>query len=543
MRLLVARASKVAFAVGSSLFFAAVISTAHASAESTLGGTVRSARTGEPLKSVQVSLSPISESESVSKRTATGPEGEFLFTRLAAANYRLQFRKTGYKKIPARPTIVSLSVDEKVTDLDTRMVPAAAISGRVVDSEREPVPDARVAAYALSHREDQVILSFVAHAQSDDLGEYRLYNLAAGKYIVSASPPRLGTPAGDFYAGIGDAYYPQALDPSQSMMLKLRWGDELEDIDPVLSDEPVFRLSGVMLDEATGGGCFDCVMRIARLDGKWIQVLSKRTLVSSEGVFLVRGLNAGSYRLSVRQAGDRLAVGQSVVQITDRDLDDVVVVAGRGRGVAGKIAFEEDAPEEPGEELNISLRALSAADWPRPQARIKEDFSFFLEAVPATAYRLEVGGLPPGGYLKTVRLGGQPLPAPEVTVRGDAPVSGVQALIAFDGATVSGQVKPRRSGGSEEDLIEARVGLIPKGNQGGYVEARRVETTPDGRFIFRSVVPGTYTLYAVPSVRAIQLMDPAVQGALRSFGRTVALDPEESSTVDLPLAPDPDGAF
>ena len=126
-----------------------------------------------------------------------------------------QFRKSGYRKVPARAEVVSLTVDEKVTDLDVSLVPTAVISGRVVDFEREPVPDARVRAYAMLHRGERVILSPVARARADDLGEYRLYNLVGGKYIVSASPPRLGTPGGEFYAGVADVYYPNAVSPSQ----------------------------------------------------------------------------------------------------------------------------------------------------------------------------------------------------------------------------------------------------------------------------------------------------------------------------------------
>ena len=79
-------------------------------------------------------------------------------------------------------------MDEKVTNLDVGLVAAGVISGRVVDFEREPVPDARVRAYALLHRRKQVILSLVARAQADDLGEYRLYNLAGGN--TSSRRPR-----------------------------------------------------------------------------------------------------------------------------------------------------------------------------------------------------------------------------------------------------------------------------------------------------------------------------------------------------------------
>ena len=202
-------------AIAPGLVFVCGVPAAIEAADSAIGGAVRSTKTGEPLKSVQVSLSLTSASGTSPVRATTGPAGEFLFTQLPPGNYRLQFRKSGYRKVPARAEVVSLTVDEKVTDLDVSLVPTAVISGRVVDFEREPVPDARVRAYAMLHRGERVILSPVARARADDLGEYRLYNLVGGKYIVSASPPRLGTPGGEFYAGVADVYYPNAVSPSQ----------------------------------------------------------------------------------------------------------------------------------------------------------------------------------------------------------------------------------------------------------------------------------------------------------------------------------------
>jgi hypothetical protein len=209
------------------LLFVCLVGAGISAAESALGGTVLSAKSGEPLKSVRVSLSPADASGSPPAHTTSGAEGKFLFTRLPAGEYRLEFRKPGYQAASAPAGTIPLSTDEKVTDLEVRMVPAAAITGRVVDIEGEPVPDAQVFAYGRIYRGKWVMLTQAARAQADDLGEYRLYNLVAGEYIVSATPPRLGTPAGEFYAGSADVYYPQALDPSQSLPLNVEWGQEL----------------------------------------------------------------------------------------------------------------------------------------------------------------------------------------------------------------------------------------------------------------------------------------------------------------------------
>ena len=143
--------------------------------------------------------------------------------------------------------------------------------------------------------------------------------------------------------------------------------------------------------------------------------------------------------------------------------------------------------------------------------------------------------LPPGGYLKALRLYGQELPIPELTVSQDSPLTGVEAVIAFDGATVSGQVKPRRSTDEKRRFPGARVVLIPRGNQNGYLLGRVVETDAVGNFTFTAVVPGGYRLLALPLIT--ELLDPEAPRGLQKYGREVDLEPKESVTVELPLVP------
>ena len=210
-------------------------------------------------------------------------------------------------------------------------------------------------------------------------------------------------------------------------------------------------------------------------------------------------------------------VSQRLVTLTDSNLEDVGLVGGRDPPVSGGIMLE-DAPEGV-EATNWTAYASSTVlpqSWPDAEGEIEEDLRFRMGSVSAETYRFEVLDLPPGAYLKALRVSGRRLPRPELTVPEDSPLTGVQAVIAFDAATVAGQVKPRRSGGSSEGPIEARVTLVPKANQSGYVTAHSVDTAQDGSFRFASVVPGAYTLYALPSMSSAWVIGtkrPAVPGA------------------------------
>ena len=455
-----------------------------------IAGTVRSATTGEPLRSALISLRLSSTGQAFSRTTTSGPQGDFVFLGLPAGQYNLTIQKSGHRTLRGSATRLTLRQNQQVSNLVFQLWPEGAISGRVVDSEGEPVPEAQVRAYVLLHQETGVKLSFAGRAQSDDLGEYRIYGLRAGKYLARVWPPREGTPAGEYYAGTAGTFYPNAPAPSQALPFKVNWGRELTDIDLELSESVTYSVAGTVGDATMEGPCFRCVVRAVRIDGTFLVSLPNTARVSPKGFFTLRGLSPGDYKIIARRSGADEVVSQRLVTLTDSNLEDVGLVVGRAQPVSGEIMLE-DAPEGV-EATNWTAYASSTVlpqSWPDAEGEIEEDLRFRIESVPAETYRFEVLDLPPGAYLKALRIGGQRLPRPELTVPEDSPLTGIQAVIAFDAATVAGQVRPRRSGGGSEGPIDARVTLVPKANQSGYVTAHSVETAPDGSFRFATVVP------------------------------------------------------
>ena len=155
-----------------------------------IAGTVRSVTTGEPLKSAVIALHLSSRPQGFSRTTTTGSEGDFVFLHLPPGQYNLSIQKTGYRTLRGSASGLTLRENQQVNYPVFKLWPQGAISGRVLDSEGEAVPEARVRAYALRYRETGVKLSFAGRAQSDDLGEYRIYGLQAGKYLLRVWPPR-----------------------------------------------------------------------------------------------------------------------------------------------------------------------------------------------------------------------------------------------------------------------------------------------------------------------------------------------------------------
>ena len=509
--------------------------------EALIAGTVLSATTSESLKSVVVSLRSGKREDGISKVTTSGLEGDFVFTGLPPGEYELTFRKTGYRTLHGSVVKVTVRENEEVDGLVLRMWPAGAIEGRVVDSEGEPVPGAQVATFRVRHGERGIFLSSGNEVKSNDLGRYRIYGLGAGAYLVRVWPPREGTPGGEYYAGMAGTFYPDATGPLQALPLKVNWGQELSGIDLRLTESVTYAAAGSVWDAHSEGPCLGCIVRAEQIDGALRISLPSTARTSREGRFVLRRLSPGEYRIVARRPGAEGVVSQAHISIRGRNAEGVDLAVGVMGPVSGRIVLDDTREGVDPTAWTPYLSSIPpSTSWPDGEGEVDADHRFSIPELPAANYRFEVLGLPPGSYLKALRVGGQPLPAPELAVPEDAPVTGVQAVIGFDAATVSGQVKPRRSSSGKEGPIEARVALIPKPNQGGYVRTQTVQTTPDGGFSFASVVPGAYTLYALPVMSSAQLMDPAVQASLRSYTRQLDLEPSESATVELTLGPDPE---
>ena len=505
------------------------------SAEGEIGGAVRSATTGEVLTGVRVSLQLSGGSQQLSRVTTTGPEGDYLFENLPAGQYNLQFRKSGYQPLTGRAGRVVLPSGGKGRHASIQLRAGGAISGRVLDAEGEPVADAQIAVYVLLYEFGRRVVYQSGRARSDERGEYRIYDLRKGEYLVRVGPPQGRTPEAHFYADTAGSYYPGASAPSQALPVHVDWGQEVTDIDMELSDRSTYHIAGVAIDADTGGACHPCTVQIAQVDGPFMVTLPRTSRVTPEGVFLIRGLSAGTYKI---MSWRRSQAGQRVLQISDQPSEDVVLMVGTGQPVAGHIVFDEKTDEQDSGSMTVALTPLGApSSWPLPETDVNEDLTFVIKGAPAEDYRLEVFPLPPGAYLKAVRFGGQALSGPVIKVPEDYPLSGIEALIAFDGATVSGQVKSRGPGSDEQGAVVARVALVPKPNQSGYLEERLVRTGQGGQFQFAGVAPGNYRLFALPLDSRTQIGDPGVQQALRAYGRDVSLDPEANVTVQVPLAP------
>src|SRR5579883_2440730 len=149
-------------------------------------GRVVDAKSGEPVKKAIV---VIRHAQEAGLGAITDTSGEFQFKDLEPGAYTVTAEHSGFVIDPeSRRSVINVSSEEK-TEITVKLFRTAAISGRVVDEDGDPVTDASV---QIVPAKDNNHLA--ASGYTNDRGEYRAWNITPGKYriAVSLTPPEHG---------------------------------------------------------------------------------------------------------------------------------------------------------------------------------------------------------------------------------------------------------------------------------------------------------------------------------------------------------------
>jgi Carboxypeptidase regulatory-like domain len=235
------------------------------------------------------------QQQSFNMTATTDDQGKFQFKDVDAGSYRMFAARNGFARLEYgqravnRPgTVMNIRAGQQVTDVALRLTPAATISGRVLDSNGEPLTGITVQALRSSYdATGKRSLQPAASARTNDLGEYRLYWINPGRYLVNANSARSAldiitssasqaasqaqsaeqaqsaaqaaamfgpgaNPNEVVDTGFALTYYPGTADPSRAVGVDLQPGMETRAIDFTLVRTQRVKLTGRVIDAETG---------------------------------------------------------------------------------------------------------------------------------------------------------------------------------------------------------------------------------------------------------------------------------------------------
>jgi protocatechuate 3,4-dioxygenase beta subunit len=514
-------------------------------------GKVVNATTGEPVRKANLLLQQ-------AERTPTGyqppyvttsdAEGRFSMKDLEPGRYRLSAMRTGFvrveygAKVPGRVgTTITLIQSQKLTSVDLRMTPQSVIAGRVLDTDEEPIALAYVQAVRWRHDNARRVLTPFGSSMTNDLGEFRIFDLAPGRYFLQVTyNSRVGEDAVDGSGRGGDegyvpTYYPGTTDPAAAAPVEVVAGQQMTGVELRLSMARTLRIRG-RVSNLTGIAMRYPISVMAAVQGSFSYEMGKRTAAPMpQGRFEFRGLRPGTYKIqALLPDGQTFHTGSQTVELVDTNVDNVVVTVASGITVNGEVKVEgADAATVRLEDLQVSLRALemSAAMFtPHASDRVKQDGTFALRNVILDRLQFGVFGMPEGYYLKSVRMGEHDgLNDAFDFSSGAAGV--IRATIAPGAALIEGSV----SNDKQEPSPGVMVIVLPENEtrrrQFQYVKA--IATDQHGRFRFRGLDPGDYRIYALEDVEGGVWMDPEFAKTYAGKEKKLTLREGARETLEL----------
>jgi hypothetical protein len=297
---------------------------------------------------------------------------------------------------------------QPVAGQSTGPIPSAdkgSIGGVVMNERREPVPRVTVQVFPASVAAQQPAgrppyMRSSGSAQTDGQGRFRISGLEPGSYLVGAGPlpASMLTPGAPMYAA---TFHPSTIDVQQAAPVIVSARGETEVSIELVRARGV-KVSGTVVNPSGRPVAGMAVSLFSRFGGYGSG--TRAGVVSDIGTFEVTNLLPGWYRLSVESANARpdtvrTEFAETLIEVRDRDLENVSLVFSSGATITGQVVAE------PGSQLTVPEGLLRVSASPTPELSLL-GMSFQTAIVGAGgAFRLSV---PPGRYAFGVRADREP---------------------------------------------------------------------------------------------------------------------------------------
>ena len=515
-------------------------------------GRVLSAATGEPLRKAQIQAALMnSRNNASSYATISDAEGHFSITKLEPGQYHISVSRNGYtntsygqRKANGPSTPLSLSTGQNVRDVVFRLTPNAVISGRVFDEDGEPMERVNVQVRLYRYFRGERQLMPAGGAMTDDLGEYRIFGLAAGRYFLSATY-RSGwfNPAQDRSApkpeeeGYAPTYYPGTTDSAGAAPIEAAAGTQLRGIDFTLKKTRVVRVRGRVVNTITNRVARN-TMVVLRSRGLMGGFGGERgTRLDNRGEFDIRGVAPGAYIITAMwRDGESNYDAHQALDIGSTDVENVSLIITPGVRVNGRVRFEAGTDANP-TQVHIALLSRSVITGNMGKGtQIKEDGSFTFENVSPDTYNVNVFA-PPGFYVKSIRMGGQDALESGLDLSAGA-ADAIDVLLSPNGGEVEGAV----TNSKQQPASGTAVVLIPDSHRDQRQFYKNSATDQNGHFSIKGIAPGNYKLFAWEDIDPGAAEDPEFLKPYENKGQAFSIEEKSRHNAQLELIPAEDTA-
>lgn len=530
------------FGVGlASLLAVTAFAQSPAASGNSIEGTVVNDRTGLPLVRAHVVLRP-AQAGSNAIGIDTDDKGAFVIRDVAAGRYSLSASRDGYLATSVclmgavrLPQTFAIGTKESIASLIFRLRPFAVVAGRISFEDGEAAMNIRVEAYREYRNHLRHGYALAGSAVSNDRGEYRMFGLHPGSYIMAATndhPPAANEQVRETQAlRYATTFYVNSTRLSEAVPVKLDYGQEIGGIDVFLARVRPVTVRGHVISGLTGNAVAASIA-LQRLDAHSTAsiALTVPATFDQDNQFEIRGVTPGAYIIWAEGAdGGKALVGHAPLTVGESEVDNVeltiqgerpgsaVLVVEGGVKLAEPVRLRFEPRNERGKVVEASEEAGGLG------------FSFSLMG--DDRYDLFATNLPNDFYLSAVRVNGADVMAQGIDGSSTSVSRPFEVVLDSRGGRVSGRVL-----GPDDSLwSRASVALIPDPPKGRVQSYREGAADENGLFLIRGVVPGKYVLVAWLDDPPCDYYDPDGLEGCRAAGMSIEVHDAGEQNVELKM--------
>ncbi|MGH9648393.1 MAG: carboxypeptidase-like regulatory domain-containing protein, partial [Bryobacteraceae bacterium] len=454
--------------------------------------------TGEVLRKVTLTLRPNGRGGGSYGATSSA-DGSFRFPSVDQGTYALIGERTGYVRetlsTPSGQTLPIEVVSEKNSSgIELKMTPQSVIAGHVFDEDGDPVQSVNVEVWRYTYPRGRKQITQAQNGTTNDLGEFRIPNLAPGRYYVSATARR-GTLLANLEGGRGGrggrngrqsagggrggseesiedyvtTYYPNLTEATNASPLNLVAGSEVRGIDIRLLKARFHRVSGSLAGlpaQATapdanqdtnqkgrgrGGvagfalGGPGVMLSLTPRNGEGVRQIAGAQ-VYADGTSEFPAVPPGSYYIVAQSPGavQQRLTARVPVDVGSGDITNVSMRLQPPLALAGILTIDGTQPNVRMRSLRLTFTPSESGaggqgrNGPAQNAQLNDDGTF-QATLAADSYMVEAGGMPDGYYLKSVKLAGREMP--DATLDLDNGGGQIQVVLAPTAGDITGSVQ------------------------------------------------------------------------------------------------------
>lgn len=417
-----------------------------------------------------------------------------------------------------------------------------SLSGTVVDEFGDPMERVRVRAWRRSATTATPARQTGAAATTDDRGQFRLFHLPPGQYVVEAvgtNPQTSGTPP-------GPVYYPGTNIIGLASLVSLEGGQAVSNLTILYLPSPLPAVQGVALN-ASGQPLQGIVGLMPTTSLNGVRPGARTTQPNADGTFSFNNVAPGEYvvRATSLRADDPRSqlvmmpseFGLQRIVVNDTNVGPVRLVTAPTAKLTGRVELE-GSPSPPPSPSDFAVRATSADPERTPDRSLplvtsmgafNTDWTFEIRGLTGLT-TLRLTQAPIGWWLKAIRTPITQSPHEAFDVSAD---TSIVLVLSNQSARVLGQVVQNVEAPASPTLILFSTDEREWHAGSPYVRTTRANS--QRAFTLNTIPPGEYYIAAVADPEIVLEDDDmtTILNALARVAKRIKLAAGDQQRLEL----------